>query len=104
MKKRVRKTSKAAVGTPGMSKRFDILDKKLDRIIDSMVTRKEFEELTGRVSHIETILEDVVTAIDRLTKAVEDLTLEYKVIKVQIERHDRWFKEIAEKIGIELKP
>ncbi len=77
---------------------------KLDRVIDAMVTREEFNVLVDRVSNIEKTLEKVLVAIDRLTKNVEDLLLEYAVIKQQLERHDRWFREIAKKVGIELKP
>jgi archaellum component FlaC len=107
MNKAARTGKKTRGSTRSMDKRFDAIDKKLDRVIDhisTLGTRDGLHELSNRVTHIEEALEKVLISIDRLTKAVEDLTLEYRVFKVQMERHDRWFKEIADKIGIELKP
>lgn len=73
-----------------------------------MVTQQEFnlfkEELSERLARIEHNIEQLTVAVDKLTKSIGDILLEYAVIKQQLERHDRWFKEIAKKVGIELKP
>jgi len=101
-------TSKKLTSKTTDSRRFDAIDAKLDRIIDSMVTQQEFrrytEEANARFERIEHSIERLVTAVDKLRKSVDDLMLEYAVITKQMERYDRWFKEIAKKIGVELKP
>lgn len=83
---------------------LESLDAKLDRVIDAMVTRQEFDTLTNRVQAIEQTLHQVLLSIDKLAKSVDDLLLEYASIKVQLDRHERWFKEIAKKTGVELRP
>ncbi len=105
MKKGARRKKKSVSGAG--STQLLVIDAKLDRVIDAisvLPTRKEFHELEGRVARMEKTLEGLLTAIDKLTKSVESLMLEYGVIKMQLERYDRWFKEIAKKVGIELKP
>jgi hypothetical protein len=36
-------------------------------------------------------------------KAIDDLKMEYAAVKLQLDRHDRWIRELAEKVGVELK-
>lgn len=46
-----------------------------------------------------------MTRVVKKKKATkDDLLLEYAAIKTQLARHERWFKELAGKTGIELKP
>ncbi len=127
MKKAVKKSkSKSSrVSDPQSSRRFDTIDKKLDRVIGAMVTRSEFDDKTDRIidamvtrqefseykketsdrlEKLEHSLERLTTAVDKLRKSVDDLLIEYAVIAKQLSRHDRWFKEISDKIGIDLKP
>lgn len=87
---------------------FDELNSKLDRVIDAMVTKDEFEafrmEVRTEITDLKESVHNLTTAIDKLVKAFSDLQLEYASIKMQMTRYDRWFKEIAEKVGIELRP
>lgn len=104
MKKAARKKSARRSGEVTLAS----LEAKLDSVIDAMATRQEFQtykaEVNERLDRIEKNIERLVTAIDALSKKVEALTVEYHVINRQMDRYDRWFKEIAEKTGIELKP
>ena len=106
MKKRAGKKI-AAAHSPD-SRRFDTIDAKLDRIIGAMVTQKEFEafkeDVNRRLDHLDLTVARLVTVVSNLQKSVQDLLLEYAVVRQQMNRYDRWFKEIAEKLGIELKP
>jgi hypothetical protein len=87
--------------------RFRQLDAKLDRIIDVVAaqpTRVEFEELKRESTETRDMVRSLVTSVDTLAKSVNDILLEYRLIQQQMRRYDRWFKEIADKLGIELKP
>ena len=106
MKKAAPKKKKSVPGT--VSTQLRAIDAKLDRVIDTMVTQHEFnlfkKEVSERFERIERNIEQLTIAVDKLTKSVESIMLEYAVIQTQLERYDRWFKEIAKKVGIELKP
>ncbi|MBI4068111.1 hypothetical protein HY413_01725 [Candidatus Kaiserbacteria bacterium] len=87
---------------------LQVLDEKVDRVIDAMVTRDEFEEfrleVRSDIAELRESIQRLTTSIDKLAKAFSDLQSEYAAIKMQMSRYDRWFKEIAEKVGIELRP
>jgi len=82
---------------------FDEIDKKLDRVIDAMVTHEDIKQLEERLDlKIDQRIGEVLTAIDGLVKAVSDLTLEYAAVKTQLARHEEWIKLIAKKNGVKL--
>ncbi len=84
------------------------LDAKLDRLIDAMVTQKEFvafhEEVSDKFDSNNETARLLVKGIDGLKKSTDDLLMEYAAISIQLARHERWFKEIAKKTGVELRP
>jgi CRISPR/Cas system CMR-associated protein Cmr5 small subunit len=86
---------------------FDELNAKLDRVIDAMVTKGEFEEFRSEVlsdtADLKETINHLATSMDKLLKVLTDLQVEYAAIKMQMTRYDRWFKELAEKVGLELK-
>ncbi len=82
---------------------FDVLNEKLDRVIDAMVTHEDLRQLEERLElKIDKRFNQVMTAIDALTKAVTDLRLEYMVINTQLNRHEEWIRLIAKKAGVKL--
>jgi len=49
------------------------------------------------------MIQSLTIAIDKLVKAVENLRSEYFAIKSQLDRHEKWIHQIAEKLGIKLE-
>lgn len=45
---------------------------------------------------------DILTNFDGMTTLITDLKMEYVAIKMQLDRHDRWIKALAEKAGLML--
>jgi len=89
-------------------------DKELIEYLDEKFGRVDgqFIDVEGRFGTLERILENkadkadvnnLTNAIDKLVKSVEDLKTEYSAITVAINRHEKWFKELAEKVGIKLE-
>jgi len=87
-----------------VSARFDKLDATLDRILNVVIdTQQHVTKLEERMTALEDRVDRLTTAVDKLAKSIDTLVLEYASIKVQLSRHEAWFKQIAEKVGIELK-
>ena len=78
------------------------LDKKLDRVIDVLVTKADNARIDDLEKRIDERFEQLMAAIDRLASAVHELTLEYAAVKTQLARHEEWIKIIAKKHGIKL--
>lgn len=91
-----------------MAKESDIgfkeLDIKLDRVIDAMLTKDDVRTIVQEeLVEIKKIQKDILINIDKLTTTVNKLLLEYAAISVQLTRHDRWIRAIAEKTGLKLE-
>jgi len=80
-----------------------LTDQDIQKLTSVLVTKKDFEQIQNEMSSLRETIESLVTSIDGLTKVIEDLQVEYAAIKIQMGRHERWIKQIAEKTGVTLK-
>ncbi len=86
-----------------VDKRFDAVDKRFDRIETVVIgTQQRVNALETRMDRVEKLLEGLIVGIDRLTTSVDNLLLEYAAIKDQLNRHERWIRQIAQKAGVAL--
>ena len=81
-----------------------ITDKEIIRIIgafkDVFSTRAEIE---GRFDDMAQKLSQLQTAVDMYSQKADGYFQEMLLLSHKVERHERWLKEIATKLGIELK-
>jgi predicted nucleic acid-binding Zn-ribbon protein len=74
------------------------------KAIQTFATKEEINQLGKEVSLLKDAVENLTLSVDKLVKAVEGLRQEYLVIKFQLDRHEKWIKQIAEKLGMKLEP
>ena len=43
-----------------------------------------------------------MVSVDNLAKVISDLNIEYAAITHQLNKHEEWIKQIAEKVGLKL--
>ena len=65
--------------------------------------KENIKELTIRMERVEESIHALTTTIDKLAKAVDDLRVEYSAIAMQMNRHEKWIQQIAEKLGMKLE-
>lgn len=83
---------------------FKELDAKLDRVIDALLTKDDVRKIVQEeLVEIRKIQRDILKSLDSLATTISKLQLEYASIMVQLSRHERWFREIAEKTGLKLE-
>ena len=80
-----------------------LTDSDIQKLVSVLATKKDFEELQTETISLRETIDSLVTSIDGLAKVIDDLQVEYSAIKVQMNRHERWIKQIAEKAGLSLK-
>ena len=80
-----------------------LTDQDIERIVSVVATRQEVQEIRDDVKTIREQMGDVLAGLDGIAKAIEDLKMEYAAVKMQLDRHDRWIRAVAEKVGIQLK-
>ena len=90
---------------------------KVDERFEKAATKEDVQNLSMRLINVEEGLKEVkeevadlkqtvyalVDSIDKLAKAVDDLRIEYSAIAMKVDRHEKWFHQIAEKLGLKLE-
>ena len=79
---------------------FKTLDDRTVRLVGSV---SQLDDRVGRleenVEHIRYAVDGLVTSFDKMAKNIEDLRSEYIAIKLQLDRHEKWIQQIAQKTG-----
>lgn len=80
-----------------------LTNKDIDKLLAVLATKQDVQELDERLARVEDTLSKVLTALDRLAKAIEDQTREYAAMSAQLSRHNKWIHQIAKHTGIKLE-
>jgi len=68
-----------------------------------MLTNEDVEDLKQNIIGLQESIQALTVSVDKLVKAVSDLKTEYAVITNQVNRHEKWFHQIADKLGVKLE-
>jgi len=72
-----------------------------------IVTLEEFDQFKDEIKQdldaLRESIQALTVSVDKLAKAVEDMHQEYVAITSKVDRHEKWFHQIAEKLGIKLE-
>jgi len=79
-----------------------LTDKDIDRIMAVMASKQDVRNLEDRMVRVEDTLGRVVTGLDRLATAVENINFENAATDAKLSRHDRWVHELAAKTQVKL--
>ncbi len=77
-------------------------DKDIQKLIEvfatreEIVTKKDFEELKSD-------FRDLQTSVDAYAKKADDFFQELVMLSHKVDRHEKWLKQIAEKLGMKLE-
>jgi len=77
-------------------------DQDINKLTSLLATKKDVEEIKSDLGDLKELVQGLILSSDSIAKSIGELTLEYAAISTQLSRHDRWIKEIAEKIGLKL--
>ena len=81
-----------------MATKTELLDIKAD----VSVVKIKVQELRNDMKALREAVQEMAVSIDGLVKVIQDLREEYAAIKTQLNRHERWIKELARSVGIRL--
>ena len=80
-----------------------LTNKDIDKLLKVLATKEDIRQLQERAVNLEVSQQKLLTAMDRLAKAIEDQTREYAAMSVQLSRHEKWIRQIAKQAGVALK-
>lgn len=72
-----------------------------------LVTLEEFDQFKAETKQdfndLRESIQALTISVDKLVKSVSDLMQEYAAIKLEVNRHEKWIQQIANKLGIKLE-
>jgi archaellum component FlaC len=98
-----------AKGFEGVDDRFktaptkDEMDQRFNRMLDVFATKDEMHDVKEGLGALEQNVQNLTISIDRLAKAVDDLRIEYSAIAMQMNRHEKWIQQLAQKLDFKLE-
>jgi len=80
-----------------------LTNEDLEKLIEVLATKEDMKDLKQDVDGLREMVQALVVSVDKLVGAVSDLKTEYVAITNQISRHEKWFQQIADKLGMKLE-
>lgn len=77
-------------------------DQDINKLTSVLASKKDVEEIKSDLGDLKELVQGLIVSNDSIAKSISDLRLEYAAIATQLSRHDRWIKQIAEKVGLNL--
>lgn len=75
----------------------------IEKMKSVFATKPELDDVKeALIEAIGIMRNDMLTGFDSIIKAIDDLRMEYVAMKMQLDRHERWIRELAEKVGYKL--
>ena len=78
------------------------LDDMAARNLKIFSTKQDVKEIKSDLSDLKELVQGLFVATDAIAKSIGELKMEYAAISTQLTRHERWIKQIAEKVGLNL--
>lgn len=92
----------------GFATKEDLKDfatkKDLMNLEQVFVTKPEFNELKSDVADIKDTVSGIATAVDLSLSRTEALNQEFLILSERDSRYQRWFDQLAQKVGVTLTP
>jgi hypothetical protein len=77
-------------------------DQDINKLTSVLASKSDVEEIKGDLGDLKELVQGLIVSNDAIAKSIGDLKIEYAAISSQLSRHDRWIKQIAEKVGLNL--
>lgn len=80
-----------------------LTEEDIKKLLDVLATKEDVEELRQDIIGLRETVQALVVSVDKLVKAVSDLKTEYSAIANQMSRHEKWIRQLAEKLNLKLE-
>jgi len=77
-------------------------DKDIQKMIEVFLTRDEFNEAISNLATKEDI-NKIYSAIDAYAKKADAYFQEMVMLSHKVDRHEKWIKQLADKLGVKLE-
>ncbi len=82
--------------------KFQKIDDRFQSLFDIFVTKEDLKEATERLATKEDV-NNLLASIDAYAKKADTYFQEMVMLAHKVDRHEKWIRQIAEKLGIKLE-
>ena len=80
-----------------------LTNEDIQKMIEVFATKEDIRDLKQDMGSLRESVHALITSIDRLAKAIEDMHQEFLAVSGKVDRHEKWIHQMAEKLGIKLE-
>lgn len=77
-------------------------DKDIAKLVALLATKQDVKEVRQDITDLRELVQGLLVATDKMATNIGIMTAEYGAITTQLTRHEKWIKEISEKVGVHL--
>jgi hypothetical protein len=77
-------------------------DKDIEKLVSVLATKQDVNKARQDINDLRELVQGLIVATDKMATSMSTMTAEYSAISVQLTRHEKWIKQLSEKLGIEL--
>jgi hypothetical protein len=83
---------------------MELTKEHFDQALQGLATQESVDELAGRMTKVEKILNGHTTALDAIAQNTKTWDMELPVLRERLQRMEDWITRAATKLGVDYKP
>ncbi|MDD2913267.1 MAG: hypothetical protein PHH17_02050 [Candidatus Pacebacteria bacterium] len=79
-----------------------LTNEDIQKLLEVLATKEDVIEIKKDIVDLREAIQGLSLSVDKLVKGISDLTMEYSAMNSQLNRHEKWIRQVAEKLEIKL--
>lgn len=79
-----------------------LTEKDIEKLVSVLATKEEVKDLKEDIAGLREQVQALTLALDKLIKAINNLSTEYAAITLKLKRHEEWIVKLAKHSGLNL--
>lgn len=80
-----------------------LTNEDIKKIVSVVATKEDIERIETRLSTLEEAMRNLAVSIEKFVVAMDDIKQEYLIMARKTELHEKWIKQIADKLNVRLE-
>jgi len=85
-----------------IDERFEQIDQRFQKLFDVFATKEDLKEATEKLATKEDF-DNLFNSVDAYAKKADTYFQEMVMLAHKVDRHEKWIRQIAEKLGVKLE-
>lgn len=82
---------------------MELSQQYFDRQMSKLATSEELKQLQSTINTLRVTVDQHTSVLDGIAKDVKDWNTEIVAVRARLDRHDQWFKQLADHLNVKLQ-